>query len=50
MAHLQLADAIATVEQGTDEVDRVERRPVQGLVDEDDLAVFKVEHIHGSGP
>ena len=44
MAHLQFADAIAAIEQGTDEVDCVKRRSIQGLVDEDDLAFFEVEH------
>lgn len=45
MAHFQLADAVAAVHQRADKVDRVERRPVQGFVDEDDLAFFEIEHI-----
>jgi hypothetical protein len=50
MADFQLTDTITTVDQRTDEVDRVKRRPVQGLVDEDDFAFFEIKHIHGSGP
>ena len=47
------ADILTTgkgVKQTADEIDRVERRPVQRFVDEDDLAFFEVEHFHGSGP
>ena len=47
MTDLQLADAVAAVQQGTNEVDRIERRPVKRFVDEYNLAFFEMEHYNG---
>jgi hypothetical protein len=45
VAHLEFTDAIETVEHRSNEVHRIERGPVEGLVDEEYRSFFYEKHV-----